>query len=162
MTMMPESSRLAARPHWGVFPIPFVTHLGDGGRPDFRVHDEDRRMECARSHLCQLCGGSLSSDRVFVFVGTSASIQRHTFGEPPMHRECMEFAWQVCPWLAGGGERRPIEDGLVLTVVPPDGDRLMGVYATAGYCVFPGKEGVILWEAWGPVEPVEFRERLSA
>lgn len=93
-----EPVQLRARPHWGHFPIPYVTAVDELGKPDFRVHDDRRRFECALHRLCQLCGKPLIlGDTVFV----TQMPRKQTFGEPPMHEDCFEFAWEVCPWLAG-------------------------------------------------------------
>lgn len=100
--MQEPPPQLAERPHWGRFPIPFVTHVDELGKPDFRVHDDERRFECAMHRLCQLCGKPLVLDAT-VFV--TQTPRRMTFGEPPMHEACFEFAWEVCPWLAGGAWR---------------------------------------------------------
>lgn len=96
-----EPARLAARPHHGAFPIPYVTHVDARGVPDFRTHDEERRNECAEDELCQLCGQRL--DPIVVFIGFAHANRTAVFGEPPMHLECAEWAIEVCPWLAGRG-----------------------------------------------------------
>lgn len=126
MIELPEA--LAARPRHGVFPIPFVTGSRNG-KPDFRSHDRNRRAECARGRLCQLCGTRMG-DR-FVLVGFVPSLARRRFGEPPAHEECMEAAWAICPWLA---HRRTWEEewGAVSTIVPrPATEPEVMVWATA-------------------------------
>jgi hypothetical protein len=95
-----EPQQLRDRPHHGRFPIPFVTAVDELGRPDFRTHDDAQRFECALNRLCQLCGKPLVLGDT-VFVGQHP--HRLTFGEPPMHEDCFEFAWEVCPWLTGAG-----------------------------------------------------------
>lgn len=158
---MVEPPQLAARPHWGEFAIPFVTHVREDGRPDFRVHDNKRRDLCATEHLCQLCGTALG-DR-FAFIGTRRSTQRRTFGEPPMHLDCMEWAWRVCPWLGGRDHRPGLSAELTLdhkTSTAPR-DRYMAVFVTDGYQVQPDREGSgsIVWIASAPMEVVAFRDR---
>lgn len=155
---MAAPAALAARPHHGELPIPFITAVVDG-KPDFRVHDNERRDRCAAEHLCQLCGIALRER--FAFVGTRSSTRRRTFGEPPMHLDCMDWAWQVCPWLSG----RDFRPGLSLSLTvshkaAPPRDRFMAIYITDGYRVQPdAASGSIIWIAEPAVEVIAFRER---
>lgn len=159
----PEPPRLAARPHHGRFPIPYVTHVRDDGRPDFRVHDNERRGEVARRRLCQLCGGPL--DPRVAFVGFEHSVLRRTFGEPPMHRDCLAFAWEVCPWLAGASWRpewKLAAEGLTILPRPPAGSPWLGTYVTDDFAVIPDDEGSgsVKWLAAAALEPVRWRNRV--
>lgn len=126
---LPEA--LAARPRHGVFPIPFVTAVVDG-KPDFRSHDKRKRFLCAREGLCQLCGAKLGNE--FILLGFPPSIVRRRFGEPPMHGDCMEAAWAICPWLA---HRRTWEEewGETATITPRPATepQIMAVVGAAGY-----------------------------
>lgn len=159
----PEPPRLVARPHHGHFPIPFVTQIRPDGRPDFRVHDHRRRQECAERRLCQLCGQDLGER--FVFVGFSARVVNRHFGEPPMHLDCMEWAWRVCPWLAGAGWRDDWgEEARELKIVPrpTSTPRWMVLYVTDDYRVAPDPEaGTLKWIAAAPCEPLDYRDRLA-
>lgn len=117
---MPEPEQLRERPHWGRFPIPFVTAVDELGKPDFRAHDDRHRFECALNRLCQLCGQPLVLGPT-VFV--TQQPRKFTFGEPPMHADCFEFAWEVCPWLAGGGwSDRWRAEARDLEILPPPPD----------------------------------------
>lgn len=100
--MAGEPERLKRRPHAGMFPIPFVTAIIDG-KPDFRVHNDERREMIGKRKLCQLCGDRLNGD--IWLAGAQETLRRKTFGEPPMHEECARWAIEVCPWLAGRGWR---------------------------------------------------------
>lgn len=40
---------------WGGYPVPFTT-MWMGDKPDFRVTDEARRLECINERLCAICG----------------------------------------------------------------------------------------------------------
>lgn len=160
--MLSEPPRLAARPHHGRFPVPFITHIREDGRPDFRVHDNERRAEVARRRLCQLCGEPL--DPRVVFVGFQHSVVRRVFGEPPMHRECCEFAFAVCPWLAGGDWRSEWKleaKGLTILPRPRSGPRYVGLYVTDDFAVIPDDEGSgsVKWLACAAIEPVDWRDR---
>lgn len=101
---MEEPEALRARPHWGRYPIPWVTYVRPDGTPDFRVHVEGRRRLVAEKRLCQLCGTRMGEE--VTFIGFPHSLNGLRFGEPPAHRECLEYALSVCPWLSG----RPYSD----------------------------------------------------
>lgn len=151
---MVEPEQLRERPHHGRFPIPFVTAVDELGKPDFRVHDDRRRFECALHSLCQLCGKPLMLGET-VFVAQEA--RKLVFGEPPMHADCFEFAWEVCPWLAGGGwsdrwraEARDLE----ILPPPPDSGEVTILWAAGGFawtCVSdPERRGGWLWALLPP------------
>lgn len=48
-------------------------------------------------HSVALCAGKAT---LFAFVGGPRSIERHTFTDAGMHKECAEYALKVCPFLA--------------------------------------------------------------
>jgi len=123
---MPDN--LATRPRHGRYPIPWVTTVRDGV-PDFRVHDDLRRWRVATERRCQLCGFTMG--RPVAMIGTARSADLRTFGEPPAHPACMDYAVAVCPWLNGSdASRRPMPsvvdvmarrlqpDTLILVTVP--------------------------------------------
>lgn len=95
---MREPDALAARPHRGGLPIPYVTAIVDGV-PDFRVHDAPNRKRCDDERLCQLCGTPLA--RRAWFFGLERQLTTHRFAEPPAHEDCSRYAIEVCPWLGG-------------------------------------------------------------
>ena len=157
---MTEPTRLKERPHHGPFPIPYVTAIVNGV-PDFKIHDNEKRVRCAERNLCQLCGGSLAGVWM-AFVGHEGSIERGRFGEPPMHQDCMEFAWEVCPWLAGRDWRldyRKAAEGLTILPPPPKGK--LGIWIATSYSTIPDDEGggVIKWVPSQPVTQIEWRNR---
>jgi hypothetical protein len=171
---MAEPERLKARPHHGPFPIPYVTYVDpETGIPDFKVHDNAQREKVALRGLCQLCGQSFGPAEfigaqhvlreAMAFVGSEGSIARGSFGEPPMHPECMEFAWEVCPWLAGRDWRldwRQAAEGL--TILPePEIDGPLGIWITRGYRTIPDLEGSgsIKWVPNPPIQPITWRSR---
>jgi hypothetical protein len=160
VALKPEPLQLAERPHHGPFPIPFVTHVDEAGVPDFKVHDNAKRARCAEENLCQLCGRTLTGR--MAFVGHTGSIERGTFGEPPMHEACCEYAWQVCPWLAGREwqlDLRKQAEGL--TILPRPAEGLLGIWITDGYVVVPDDEGSgsVKWKPSPPLEAIDWRDR---
>ena len=150
--------RLALRPHVGELPIPFVTRVGADGVADFKVHDDARRLEIAECRLCQLCGTALDAE--IVFVGTPGSCERATFGEPPMHRDCLEFAWRVCPWLNGGDWRIAERAGIEVVPRPADASTL-GIHTCAEFTVTPDSQRGrgIKFRAGPALRPTEWRSR---
>lgn len=167
--MTTEPPRLAARPHHGRFPIPFVVHMREDGRPDFRVQHNDRRIECAERRLCQLCGEWLGAG-IIAFAGWEMSTRRGVFGEPPMHVECCEYALGICPFLvAGGGARAFSEDErheYLALQAPTAAPRYIGIYLTKASQVttVPDDEGSrsVKWKAGPPVQPVRWHDRQAA
>lgn len=120
-----EPDSLKRRPHRGGLPIPWVTHVDENGVPDFRVHDNDKRRLIHPHRLCQLCGEPMGEQ--VTFIGYPVSATTGVFGEPPQHRECLDFALEVCPWLTGrepsgrpfgvevsSGERPPSPEQLII------------------------------------------------
>lgn len=94
------------------YPIPrFVDRSADkpDGEPDFRVMNPGFMMSCITKALCWICGGRLGRYGTFS-VGPMCCITR-TSSEPPSHRDCAQYAVQVCPFLAVP-EMRRIETGL--------------------------------------------------
>ncbi len=83
------------------YPIPFFQFVPpdypETGRVDFRVTDQDRRMECLQGKLCGICGQTLG--KIMYFIGGPASVQSRFFTDPPMHQQCARFAIAVCPFL---------------------------------------------------------------
>jgi hypothetical protein len=87
---------LAKRPLYGEYPIPVTTLILDGV-PDFRVSDMEAWMRVVTKDLCGLCGESL--DYWKWFIGGENAFKQQLFFDPAMHRDCAEYALQVCPFL---------------------------------------------------------------
>jgi hypothetical protein len=158
-----EPPLLAARPHHGRFPIPFITLVRDG-KPDFRVQDNRRRERCAFEYLCQLCGESLG--KPFVFCGWAQSVERRTFGEPPMHADCCDWAWATCPFLLGG-DHRPLNIDDVISLgmwksKAAPAPRHMAVYTTTDFEPVPCGEGSgSIKYVVAPPTSIEWRDRFQ-
>ena len=96
-------------------PIPFAQFIGADGVPDFRVLDGERVQRCLRNRLCGLCGQQMGK-HVF-FVGGPLCVDNGLFHDPPMHKECAEFALRACAHLNRSKGKysvapRPSEPGL--------------------------------------------------
>ncbi|GLH30150.1 hypothetical protein WSS15_28000 [Acetobacter pasteurianus] len=84
-------------------PIPkFATWEGD--KPNLTVMNRDFFGTALRNKLCWICGQKMG--RFASFVGGPKSTASKCFVEPPMHRDCAEFAMQVCPYLVTGNNER--------------------------------------------------------
>ena len=88
-------------------PVPFASdrHAGYGvdhrqeptGPADLGAVVKARAIQCALSRVCSLCGLSMSGPTTF--VGSPQEGEANTFGFPPMHVDCAEFALATYPQL---------------------------------------------------------------
>lgn len=154
---MEEPPALAERPHVGGYPVPYITAVIDG-RPNFKVHDEVARARAAAESLCQMCGKPLCGR--IAFCGNKVSVERRTFGEPPAHPECLLYAFEVCPWLAG----KPYSSSQTAKarwLVAPQPPGTMGILITDRFWLTDDTQGMtdFVYRAGEPTQPVEWRER---
>jgi hypothetical protein len=82
------------------YPIPVMVVIDDGGRPHFQINDEMTRQRIIAEDRCAICGSKLFRGRWFVGGPMSAFSERGSYIDPPLHRECAEYALMVCPYLA--------------------------------------------------------------
>lgn len=78
------------------YPVPYFVKIING-EPDFRVLDLDRLYRCANLDLCQICG--TKHDKIVWFVAGPTFVMNQSSAEPPMHRECAEYALKTCPFM---------------------------------------------------------------
>lgn len=87
------------------YKIFYTIQQREEGTYNFLAIVPERVAECAVHHLCGICGKPL--DYWIYFVGGEIScLQTRVFPEPPMHKECVEYAVQVCPFLVNPHYRR--------------------------------------------------------
>lgn len=79
-------------------PVPFAQRIRDDGTADFAVVDGTTVLRCARERLCGLCGQEL--EYWLAFIGGPASMTNRVFVDPPMHPECGQDAFTLCPHIA--------------------------------------------------------------
>lgn len=91
--------RVGVLPIYGSYRIPFMTYINDSGVPDFRILDQPRIARCAKEALCGICGQKIED--MFVFVGGIATLEHRHYIDPPYHWGCVDFAFEVCPYLLG-------------------------------------------------------------
>jgi hypothetical protein len=109
------AARLAARPvdpRRGL-PIPYVNEHDDGS-VNFAVINGGRVLDCARRHLCGLCGQP--HDYWLAFIGGPGGFHQRVFTDPPGHVDCMCAALDRCAYLAVERHRRR---GLTETTAAP-------------------------------------------
>jgi len=80
------------------YPVPYIQKWFDD-KPDFRIINPERVIECVVEKLCGVCGRPLGE--YCCFIGGPTSEQNHLFSDPPLHEECAEFASSVCPFVSG-------------------------------------------------------------
>jgi hypothetical protein len=96
---IPIPTRLASRPRDGRgLPIPFTVLLMPDGKPDFRITDQVAWSQAVQRKICALCAQPLGRHKAF--VGGPLAAKNRLFTDLPMHRDCAEYALQVCPFLA--------------------------------------------------------------
>ncbi len=96
---VPIPPRLAARPRWHGLPVPFIATITPTGEPDFRVVDALARLHSIFFRRCQLCGETLG--KAVFFVGGPQAAAGLAYFEPATHLDCLIYAMQVCPFIAG-------------------------------------------------------------
>lgn len=103
---IPIPPRMAHRPiNRRGFPVPwFVTEKDASGDWDFVNVHPLRVVEAVSRGVCFLCGERLGKYVAFV-IGPMCSINRVS-AEPPVHRECAEYAVRACPFLVNPNTRR--------------------------------------------------------
>lgn len=82
------------------YPTPFIILRDSTGKPCFTINDSLRVVRCLVEKRCPICGYRL--DKTIWFVGgpMSALHPNGAYLDTGMHYECMEYALQVCPYLA--------------------------------------------------------------
>jgi hypothetical protein len=99
--LVPCCDRCASKLDMSSELVPVAQALYTDGRADFTTLDSDVTMRCGRERLCGLCGESLTY--WIAFIGGPRSADTRTYSDPPMHVECAEDAFTLCPHL-----RRPL------------------------------------------------------
>ena len=94
------------------YPCPVILQRDATGKALFTVNNAAKVELVARRHFCGICGKKMpANDRWLVASARLFTDFRAGFLDPPMHRECAEYALQVCPYIANpswGKEIAPI------------------------------------------------------
>ncbi len=65
---------------------------------DFRVTDGDKAGLAVTKQACWICGNPFDTP-LYAMVGDAISAVARIYREPPCHKECAEYAMQVCPFI---------------------------------------------------------------
>lgn len=130
------------------------------GEYSFRGIYADRAFQSGKDGLCQLCGTPLAY--WIAFAGGPKSVENRVFSEPPMHRDCLEYAYQVCPFLLRVGWDRTKQKDFAQKVaeVDPYGTlekpERMAIYITRIYQMIT--EGRMILFAVAPAKEIIWHE----
>lgn len=82
------------------YPIPVIVSRDKDGAPLFTVNERETQHICIQKKVCPICGQRL--DKALWFVGgpLSAFHVQGGYMDSAMHYECMNYALQVCPYMA--------------------------------------------------------------
>jgi hypothetical protein len=97
---LPRRMRALQKDHRG-YPVPFVIQRDAKGKPVFVANDARRVFRCITERRCGICGNRIEKSSYWFAGGPLAAL--HPAGgylDNAMHRDCMEYAMQVCPYLA--------------------------------------------------------------
>jgi hypothetical protein len=99
MNKIPIPKHLEANLRYRGLPVPYIALIKPDGQPDFRVTDEEARIEVVRGRKCQLCAEKLG--KYIFFVGGTEAAKANQYFEPAAHLDCLLYAMQVCPFIVG-------------------------------------------------------------
>lgn len=119
------------------YPIPFFIPYRDG-QPDFKFMCPVKQNRAIDESLCHVCGKKLNKDYVYFITGP-VGLQNTTVSDPGMHRECAEFAMQVCPHMLFQKAQRKTEGSdAVMDLIHVDGkpDHLFLIKASKWWAKF--------------------------
>ena len=140
---IPERMRSLSRDDKGR-PVPYFVTWGDG-KPDFRVVNAVKMLECYQLKLCFICGLKLGTYQCFV-IGPMSAVQRVS-AEPPSHYECAHYAVQVCPFLAmpnKGYRDADLPDGTSTdSRIPTHNPGVTAIWVTKSYDPFVQADGLL-------------------
>lgn len=160
---IPIPRRLQKRPKFNGIPIPFTAFVRPDKTPDFKVTDQRSWTTCMLTKRCGLCGEKLLKGEMF-FIGGPLSCESGVFYDPPMHRECAEYAFKVCPFLAAQKEYskkpvKPIEGVTIVTdhSMPTQRPDKMGILFTKDFHMVRDHLGGLKFKAV-KIESVEWKD----
>ena len=82
------------------FPVPFIVLRDKEGKPKFTANDTVKVAFCRTKKMCAICGKAMFKDMWVAGGVLSAFHPQGVYIDTPVHRECGEYALQVCPYLA--------------------------------------------------------------
>lgn len=115
---VPKRMRALARDRRGL-PIPFIVFRDQFGDPHFTINDEERRKRAVHERRCGICGSRIKGALWFVGGPGSAFHERGAYLDGALDHECMNYAVQVCPYLAMPSYSHRIDLGSLDTTNEP-------------------------------------------
>lgn len=92
------------------YPIPyFVSKIN--GVYDFRYSSEHKVISCLKEKKCYICYKKLQPDNYYFITGPLGQLSK-SVSEPPMHRQCAEFALQACPHILYQAAERKADESV--------------------------------------------------
>lgn len=82
------------------FPAPYIVLRDNQGVPKFTINDDRKVEECIKDNLCSICGKTMGEDMWMIGGPLSAFHPQGAYVDIPTHKDCGEYALQVCPYLA--------------------------------------------------------------
>lgn len=133
------------------YPVPYFVAWLDG-KPDFRIVDPEKLVNCVRARLCWVCGQGLGAHLAFA-IGPMCVVTRTT-SEPPSHLDCALWSMQGCPFLSRPEMvRREDETTNGLTSAGNMLKRnpgVMALWVTKDFKLFPDGKGSVLFKVGEP------------
>lgn len=135
------------------YPVPFFVAWIDG-KPDFRMVDPEKLVQCVKGKLCWVCGQPMGRNKVFL-IGPMCCITRTT-AEPPSHLNCAEWSVKGCPFLTRPNMVRREDDFTRANEENVPGEMIKrnpgvtAMWSTSYYTMFPDPAGKVLFQVGSP------------
>lgn len=150
ITSVPDRIRRLQK--YGSLPVPFfvawkkndhvVTPFTAGAVPDFRVMSTEALRQCLAFRRCWICAGTLGS--LGTFVTGPCSVMQRASAEPPSHRDCAEYAVQVCPFMVDPDRELRMADQpggtTTVNVVAEHNPGVAATYVTRDWTTQPSRQ----------------------
>lgn len=82
------------------YPVPFIVMRDNNNNPHFIVNDDKKVEQCIKEKKCSICGNEMFFDMWMIGGPLSAFHPQGVYIDIPVHKQCGEYALQVCPYLA--------------------------------------------------------------
>lgn len=141
------------------YPIQVTAGKGTDGKIDFRAISMSVWATCVKHRRCGVCGEPLG--RFVAFVGGPQSMASRAFMDAGMHKDCAQYACQVCPFIAAPrfayARALPVLEGQTVVIneaVSTNRPSYFGLGVTRYYSVVPnGSDSLaIIAQSWDYVE----------
>lgn len=128
-------------------PVPVMNQHATG--TDFTAISGERVVKAAQDRTCGICGKELGY--WLAFIGGPISYRSRQYADPPMHPECAEASFTLCPHMAIGRARRATGTHLMTGATTPEHFGLdkpevwvMGITRSYTYSMQPAQGGGVV------------------